>query len=58
MTKTKIKHTAQDYLMQGLSNAILGEIECNSDPEVIAAMKEQAARVMKFLGYSSFPGID
>ena len=57
MTKTEIKHIAQDYLMQGLGNAILGELECGGDPEVIEAMKEQANRVMKFLGYSSFQGI-
>jgi len=57
MTKTETKHIAQDYLMQGLGHAILGELESEGDPEVIEAMKEQAKRVMKFLGYNSFQGI-
>ena len=57
MNKTEIKHTAQDYLLQGMENAILGELEAKGDPLVIEAMREQALRVMKLYGYESFPGI-
>jgi len=57
MTKTEAKQTAQDYLLQGMSNAILGELESGGDPKVIEAMREQAKRVMKLYGYESFPGI-
>ena len=57
MTKTEIKQTAQDYLLQGMENTILGELEAKGDPLVIEAMRWQARRVLKLFGCDSFPGI-
>jgi hypothetical protein len=57
MTKTEIKQTAQDYLLQGLANAISMETNDADDPAVLEAMRGQARRVMKMFGYDSFPGI-
>jgi len=57
MTKTEIKQTAQDYLLQGLANAISMETNDADDPAVLEAMRGQARRVLKMFGYDSFPGI-
>lgn len=57
MTKTAIKWTAQDYLLQAMSNAISMETNDADDPAVLEAMRGQARRVLKMFGYDSFPGI-
>ena len=46
MTKTEIKQTAQDYLIQGMENAISMETNDAGDPAVLEAMRWQARRVL------------
>ena len=60
MTKTELKHSAQDDLLQGMANAILAESEGAfgaPDETKIEEMRKQAKRVMKMYGISFMPGI-
>lgn len=58
MASRETKHRAQDELLSGMANAILGEHEAyQPDTVLIAEMQQQARRVMKFFGVESYPGL-
>ena len=60
MTRTEIKHKAQDNLLQGMAQTILAHTEGTygePDHREIEEMQKQAKRVMKLFGVISQPGI-
>lgn len=60
MTKTAIKHSAQDSLLQGMANMILAVEEgCYGTPDEaeLAEMRKQAQRVMKLFNVTEFNGL-
>ena len=57
MTKTEIKHVAQDEIMHWIANAILTAEEGGKPLAIINEMKAQAQRAMKLYGYTEWPGI-
>ena len=58
MTKTETKHTAQDFLIDGMLNAILAENEAyEPDQELIDEMRRQAIRVCNLFNIPSKPGL-
>ena len=57
MTKTKIKHTAQDEIMHWIANAVLIAEEEDKPQAVIDEMRNQARRAMKLYGYTEWAGI-
>jgi hypothetical protein len=54
---TEIKQTAQNKLIQAMSDEILRAEENGEDAAVVGSMKCQAIRVAKLFGFISFPGI-
>jgi len=55
MTKTEIKHTAQDTLMSAMQTAFAGMAEENPEDieDIMEEMSKQFARVEKLFGYDT-----
>jgi len=58
MSKTDIKHQAQDCLLAYMANAILAAQERGDDPAVIDELNRQAARAMRMFGVTAYAGIN
>jgi hypothetical protein len=56
MTKTELKHRAQDQLMGWMVEAIY-RAEADGDKELAAEMLRQARRAMTMFGVVSYPGL-
>lgn len=51
------KELAQDALMHGMANAILGARENGTSADIIDSMIAEATKIGKRLGYVNWPGI-
>lgn len=56
MTKTEIKHRAQDRLLGFMAEAIY-RAEEDGDHDMAAEMQRQARRAMTLFGVDFFPGL-
>ena len=52
MSKTAIKHEAQDQLMMALQTAFTAASETGKSEEVLNEMRAQFTRIEKLLGYT------
>jgi hypothetical protein len=60
MSRTELKHKAQDELLGGMANAILAHLEGaygEPDKVLLEEMHKQAQRAMKLFGVNSYPGL-
>jgi len=51
MSKTALKHAAQDELLYWMSNAFTAAADAGKDEEFVAEMQKQYVRVRKMFGY-------
>ena len=57
MSRTAIKHQAQDIIMQKLADALLTSEEAHEDSAIVDEMRVQAIRIGKVFGCTAWPGI-